>query len=216
MGMHRASAALLLLMTVPGCGLWPGSSAPAGTVTGLVTYAGLPAAGKIVTLAGASVRTVTDATGRYTFPGVGGKRVQVVYTSVGDKATDRGDATTTLPNEVAQWKSAVVDLSDGSGKEVPAFEVGYNGLLYPDVGVALVVSEKALVPFHFSVHPQGQKYRVQLATYDTQEHVWTSDWAGDPTAVFGRAVPPGRYQWSVEIDGGDRGSGVTRSRRVDF
>lgn len=214
--MRRAFPAMLVLLTVTGCGLWPGSSAPAGTVTGLVTYAGLPAAGKIVTLAGAGVRTVTDANGRYTFTGMGGKRVQAVYTSSGDKSTDRGDATTTLPNEVAQWKSAVLDLSDGSGKEVPAFEVGYNGLLYPDVGVALVVSDKALVPFHFSVHAQAQKYRVQLQTYDTHEHIWTSDWAGDPTAVFGRAVPPGRYEWNVEIDGGDKGSGLTRFRRVDF
>lgn len=208
--MRRAFPAMLVLLTVPGCGLWPGSSAPAGTVTGLVTYAGLPAAGKIVTLAGAGVRTVTDANGRYTFPGMAGKRVQVVYTSL-------GDAVSTLPNEVGEWKSAVIDLSDGAGKEVPSFEVGYNGLLYPNPGVALQVSTKYLVPFHFSVHRQGRKYRVSLEGYDTHLHLWTSAWASDPTAVFGQDdVPTGRYNWIVEIDGGDAGTGLSRFREVDF
>jgi hypothetical protein len=187
-------------------------------VTGLVTYAGLPAAGRIVTLAGAGVRTVTDANGRYTFQNVGGKRVQVVYTSIGDKSVERGDPLTVLPNEVAQWKSAVIDLSDGSGREVPSFEVGYNGLLYPDRLVALVVSEKNLVPFHFSVHPQAQKYRVKITTDDAKNPVliWTSDWSSDPTAVFGKTVTPGHYDWTVEIDAGDVGTGTTRDRVVDF
>ena len=206
--MTRSLAVMLALSTLSGCGLWPGSSAAAGVVTGIVTYAGMPAAGKRVTLSGAEMRTVTDDNGRYTFRGVGGKRVQVLYVSQGDQPL-------VLPNEVASWRSQVLDLGDGSGKEVPTFDVSYNGLLYPDRGVALVVSDKALVPFHFSVHSQGQRYRVKVGT-DIGDPIWTSAWAGDPTAVFGQIVPPGRYRWSVEIDGGDRGLGITRDRGVDF
>ncbi|MDB5097968.1 MAG: hypothetical protein JWM80_2389 [Cyanobacteria bacterium RYN_339] len=213
--MTRSLAVVSMLSLLSGCGLWPGSSAPNGVVTGMITYAGLPAAGKLVTLVGADVRTSTDDTGRYTFRSVPAKRVQVLYASQGDRAKAKGDAYDVLPNEVQSWRSLPVDMTDGAGKEVPSFEVSYNGLLYPDRGVALVVSDKALVPFHFSVHSQGQKYRVKLST-DAKEAIWSSEWASDPTAVFGKAVAPGRYVWSVEIDGGDRGVGTTRDRGVDF
>lgn len=213
----RALAIPFLLSTLAGCGFNPvnwvsgvfGGGAPAGVVTGIVMYGGEPAAGRHVTLAGANgVRTVTDANGRYTFKGVTGGKVQVQYV----EETDR--QTTMYPNEVQQWNSSVLDMASG-GHEVPPFDVAYNGLLYPDRGVALVVSASALVPFHWSVHPDGQRYRVHLFSEDNS-FSWASDWDSQPTTVFGKTVTPGRYYWKVEIDGGDTGSGTSRQREVDF
>jgi hypothetical protein len=213
-GMLRWLLVFICASPLVGCGPWPGNSAPAGVVTGLVTYGGLPAAGKVVTLVGADVRTVTDAAGRYTFQQVPAKQVQVLYASQGDLSIAHGDGLDVLPNEVQTWRSRPLDLADGSGREVPSFEVAYNGLLYPDRILPVVVSEKVLLPFHFSVHPQGQKYRVRLLAPNSRQEVWSSNWASEPTAVFGKTLTPGAYRWIVDIDGGDRGSGTTRDREV--
>jgi hypothetical protein len=211
--MHRFAASLLGLSLLTGCGFDPlfGLLAPkpgAGIVTGIIQYAGQPAAGKLVSLIGADQRVVSDANGRYTFRGVSAKVVQVRYVAQVDRDSLR-------PNEIESWISQRIDLSGGEGKEVPAFDVAYNGLLYPDRVVALVVSSKQFLPFHFSVHPQATRYRVKLYN-SAKEQIWMSEWAWDPTAVFGKDVDPGSYFWRVEIDGGDRGLGTSRERGVDI
>jgi hypothetical protein len=211
----RHLSLVLLLGPLAGCGFdpvgWAGglfNSQPAGVVTGLVRYGGEPASGKHVSLGDGSAKATTDANGRYTFRGLSGKKVQVLYQGQGDQAG-------VLPNEVATWRTLTLDLTDGSGKEAPAFDVAYNGLLYPDALVALVVSETSLVPFHWSVHAQAQRYRVHV-TSDDKTFTWASPWDAQPTAVFGKTVAPGHYNWQVEIDGGNTGAGTTRLRVVDF
>jgi hypothetical protein len=204
--------ALALVAGLPGCGVF-GSllGAPAaGVVTGLVTYDGRPAAGKRVTLVGGETKAAaTDANGRYTFTGVAARKWQVKYR--GD-----GDAGNVTPNEVQEWRSLSFDVVEGSGKEVPAIEVAYNGLLYPENQMALVVTAKDVVPFHWSTHPKAQRYRVLLDKDNNAGRLWTSPWVGEPTAIFGQGVTAGRYFWTVEIEGGDSGTGTSRPRIVDF
>ena len=214
---HRAfRIATLLACTLPGCGLLDGliSSAPAGAVTGIVTYGGKPAAGKRVTLAGGSAKTVaTDSTGRYTFSNVTAGKYQVVYNGLIKSDGDLGD---TLPNELASWRTPAFDHVVEAGKEVPSIEVAYNGLLYPEVGMALIVTEKDMLPFHWSVHPRAQRYRVKLEG-EVGGFKWESEWVGEPSAWFAQAVETtGRYKWTVEIDGGAAGIGLTRTRQVDL
>lgn len=200
----------LLAFGLTGC--W-GGPAPS-VVTGLVTFDGRPAAGKRVQLTGGGETrtTATDATGRYTFASVTARRWQIVYTRTMQGETDRP---TVLPNEVSEWRSLAFDFVEGSGKEVPAFEVAYNGLLYPDDAMALVVNAEAVVPFHWSLHPRAQRYRVRIES-EAGSFRWNSPWVGEPTAIFGQKVATGRYKWLVEIDGAESGTGYTRSRQVDF
>lgn len=186
-----------------------GGGAAPGVVTGIVTYDGRPAAGKRVQLSGGETRfQSTDANGRYTFANVAARRYQVIYRSESDHPK-------AIPNEVAEWRSLPFDFNEGAGKEVPAFDVAYNGVLYPDEGMALIVNEEALVPFHWSTHRQARNYRVRLEA-EAGGFRWVGPWAAEPTTVFGQAVNTGRYRWLVEIDGGDAGIGATRPRQVDF
>ena len=185
------------------------SPVPAGVVTGVVRFNGEPAAGKRVSLAGTEKKATTDASGRYSFSGVaGGARLYVSYVS----AVDRPEA---APNEVALWQSAPFTL-EGSGREVPAFDVAYNGVLYPDLGMSLIVKPTSPVPFHWSTHPQARSYRVKVTNAGAGSFAWTSEWAPDPMAIFAMEVDPGSYKWTIEIDAGDAGTGLSRSRQVDF
>lgn len=214
------AASMLTLLVLSGCDTLSALVSPvaAGVVTGTVLFNGQPAAGKRVSLTGAEKKATTDASGRYTFTGVSGSaRLHVSYVSTFDAAGTepprREDPR--FPSEVYLWQSAPFTL-DGGGREVPAFDVAYNGLLYPDVGMSLIVSATSPVPFHWSPHPQARAYRTKVASFSTNEGVWTSEWASDPMSIFAKAVPPGSYEWTIEIDGGDRGTGLTRARKVDF
>jgi hypothetical protein len=184
-----------------------------------VLYNGEPAAGKPVTLTGAEKRVYTDASGRYTFSGVPGGTMRVRYDGISDrynKETGRDDG---APNEVERWVSAPFTL-DGYGKQVPPFDVSYNGHLYPSSDGSFIVSDTQPIPFHWSTHRQAQKYRVKLVLRTnasvTLEPIWTSEWTGDPTTVLAKAIAPGTYYWSIEIDGGDRGTGLSRLQQVDL
>jgi hypothetical protein len=195
--------AIALVSVLAGCDLVaPG--APSGTVTGVVLYNGAPAAGKVVNLLNVGQKTATNAQGRYTFTSVTPGKYQVLYQSPSEG----------LPNEVEKWYSKSFDLTSGSGKQVPPFDVATNGLLYPDNGMSLIVKEKSAVPFHWTPHPQAQQYRVRLT--GANEFRWDSEWKSAPWALFEQEVAPGRYQWAVEIDGGDRGNGFMRGRQVDL
>lgn len=208
---------LPLAIAAGASGCWFGGPA-GGIVAGLVTYDGKPAPGKRVTLAAvpgaaaAAKVAATDVEGRYAFTDVDPGKWQIQYKGDSDQPTNAA----VVPNEVAQWRSLAFDMIEGVGKEVPAIEVAYNGLLYPETGMALVVSADAVVPFHWSTHPRAQRYRVSVDRDNGGGRLWQGPWVGEPTSVFGQAVAPGRYLWTVEIDGGESGTGTTRSRQVDF
>lgn len=198
--------ALWALATASGCGLF--NSLPVGTITGVVLYNGEPAAGRRVNLIGAgSSPHITDANGRYTFTGIRTGTVQVVYHGTSDRPDQ-------FPNEVDTWTSAPVDAT-GGGADLPAFDVSYNGLLYPDVAMSLLVAPNSPVPFHWSTQLNAERYRLHVGS-QASSFSWASDWSSDPTAIFAKSVDPGSYQWWIEIDGGDKGTGKTRPRTVDL
>ncbi|MEB3284427.1 MAG: carboxypeptidase-like regulatory domain-containing protein [Candidatus Sericytochromatia bacterium] len=198
-------AGAILLFLTSACS---GGASP-GIISGLITYAGKPAAGKRVQLMGGErIYQSTGPEGRYTFEGISQGRYQIIFRSEGDQPK-------ALPNEIAEWRSLPFDFSAASGKEIPPIEVAYNGLLYPDEGMALIVNEEALVPFHWSTHPRALNYRVRLEA-EAGTFRWNGPWTSEPTAIFGQAVNTGRYRWLVEIDGGETGMGASRPRQVDF
>jgi hypothetical protein len=215
--MKASLLAIAAAVTLTGCNPFS-NPVPAGTVTGLVLFNGQPAAGKRVTMT-VYRKATTDANCRYTFTGLGaGQRVYVTYSSVFDRPSPAAAADPSLeegglPNEVLYWQTAAIMLDSG-GKDVPAFDVAYNGLLYPDKGLSLIVSDTSPVPFHWSTHPNAQHYRVKVS--DKAEFAASGAWSSDPTGIFAQAVAPGTYYGQVEIDGGDRGSGLTRKRIVSM
>ena len=199
-GMRMVLPAIALLF-LAGCGWFNFDPPPPGEVSGVIMYDGQPEAGKRLTLYGSGMPpAISDANGRYTFTGVkDGIDYHVLYTS------DFSD--TTIPNEVATWDSKDFVLS-GSGVDVAPFDVAYNGLLYPDIGMSLIITSTSPVPFHWSTHPQAQEYRLHLSGPENYSYV--SNWTYEPTAVVQADIAPGSYTWKVEIDGGDAGSGMSR------
>lgn len=197
-----------LAMALAGCPGGPGS-APPGTLTGVLRYGGQAAALRRVRLLGEPDRApvITDERGRYTFTGVNAAGAVVVVQGKGDRQGVQ-------PNEVLEWRSLPVDVGAGKGAELPPIELGYNGLLYPEEGAALYLGPSAPLPFHWSVHAQGQSYRVRLST--EQEVVWSSPSVAEPTEVLRQGLPTGRYFWQVEIDGGQAGLGISPPRTVDL
>lgn len=190
------------------------NAVPTGVVTGVVLYNGRPAAGKPVSLVGTEKKGVTDASGRYTFTSVtSAERLYIVYKSVLDyPVTEPDDGR--LPIEVERWQSVPFSLN-GSGHEVPAFDVAYNGLLYPIPAASLILSPKSPVPFHWSTHPQARTYRLKVLDAN-KSTVFTSPWESAPTTILDKSLATGTFQWLVEIDAGDRGAGLSQPRYVFF
>lgn len=207
--MYRRSALMVgafALWLLPGCAGWNGP--PAGTVTGRVLYRGLPAPGKRVTLSEANLKAVTDAAGRYTFAGLPAlAAARVIYDSQGDRPE-------VTPNELATWRSPAFELPTGEGRELAPFDVSYNGLLLPrDLEGPFNGVKQYGLDFHWSTCPQGRQYRLRVTQTQT-DYRWTSAWTSQPTIKFHEAPAPGTYDWSVEVDGGDTGSGATRIRKI--
>lgn len=196
------------MASTAGCPGGGGSAAP-GVLTGLLRYGGNPAPLRRVRLANDESRApvFTDERGRFSFTGLNQAGAVVTYSGKGDRSGVQ-------PNEVAEWRSLPVDVGAGKGVELPPIEVGLNGLLYPEEGAVLLLSPSTPVPFHWSIHAQGERYRVRLAT--EQAVVWTSNQVSEPTAVLAQSLPPGRYFWQVEIDAGAAGQGISPARTVDF
>ncbi|HEY9724080.1 MAG TPA: hypothetical protein V6D47_18905 [Oscillatoriaceae cyanobacterium] len=193
-----------------GCGLF--SSLPAGTVTGVVLFNGGPAHGIRVGLQGTSLATSTDLNGNYTFTGVpGGQAVQVTFVSRQDAAAA---AANQVPNEVYEWTSAPLQVGS-SGASVPPFDISYNGLLYPDDTMALLSGATAPIPFHWSTQLSATHYRLHVVSRADGSD-WAGSWNSDPMGIFAQSVTPGKYDWYVEFDGGDRGSGRSYTREVDL
>lgn len=203
--MRLPALLLTACVALPGCDMLA-PAAPAGVVSGIVTFNGEPAAGKRVSLDGTPA--ITDASGRYRFSDIAAGTYRVSFAS-------SGDAPGVLPNEVAQWRSSPFSVGADGFASVPAFDVAYNGPLYPDVGMALIVSAESPVPFHWSTHRQAQRYRLLLRSKATGTTLLGA-WVNEPTAVFQQAVTPGSYAWLVEIDAGNAGTGISRERAIDL
>jgi hypothetical protein len=201
--------------SLAGCGWF--NNTPAGLVAGSVLFNGNPAAGKRVSLYNSdgtpqvgnngSGETVTDAIGRFAFTGVPTGRYHVRYDSVGDRPG-------AFPNEVLKWLTPDFALSSGSGMTLQGFDVAYNGLLYPQDGMALAVGATTPIPFHWSTHLQARQYRLHVQGGGGFD--WLSAWSSNPTANFQSTIAPGSYTWQVDIDGGDRGTGETVTRPIDL
>lgn len=198
---------LLLGPSLAACPGGSGAAAP-GVLTGTLRYGGNPAPLRRVRLGNDESRApvITDERGRFTFTGLNQAGAFVVYRG-------RGDREGVQANEVAEWRSLPADVG-ARGVELPPIEVGYNGLLYPEQNAVLLLGPETPVPFHWSVHAQGERYRVRLTT--EQAVVWSSDQVGEPTTYLAQKLPAGRYFWQVEIDGGAAGQGISPARTVDF
>lgn len=209
--MRHTLLAPLLALALAGCD-WLAPGAAPGTVTGVVLFNGQPAAGKRVTLLPDGDRTFTLQDGSYTFTGVGEGQHFVSYLAQPDPTQFQADPTGAVPNEVHSWRTPAFS---GGGRALAPFDVSYSGLLYPDVQMSLIVNEGSPVPFHFSPHVQGGRYRVRVKSAATDEVVWPGEWSNDPVAIFAMAVEPGSYLWQVEIEN-HAGTGLSPTRAVDF
>ena len=195
---------VMVFQALPGC---QSANVP-GVVSGTLLYNGEPAVNRRVSLVGnVSAKTMTDGNGRYFFRNVQQQPVQVFFQS-------QAPGPRQVPNEVAQWRSPVITDGVGSGVDIPAFDLAFNQLLYPENGVALVVDEETVVPFHWSTHAQAKQYRIRIT--GANQFKWMGEHTRDSSAIFSGKVPRGRYEWVVEIDAGDRGTAISWPRSLDF
>lgn len=226
----RQGAFCLLALSCTGC---PAAGAPNATIVGTVLFNHQAAPGKVVELmiksngtwtsvapltGGASRYLVsTDQNGQYAFKAKPGTYM-VLYLSEPIK-----DPVGKVigPNEVAKWCSRDISMGSG-GVVVPAFDVAYNGLIYPDTDKKQSPSQEAPLPFFWSTHPQANRYMVTLyntnngTVITTGTKPFTSPWTTDPTTVYRANPGSGNYGWEVTIDAGDAGYGLSRVRSVQF
>ncbi|HEY9900048.1 MAG TPA: carboxypeptidase regulatory-like domain-containing protein, partial [Pantanalinema sp.] len=165
---RRISSALGLgTLILAGCDLLSG--VPAGTIVGEVRFDGRPAPGVTVTLQSgngtvwtdvtANGTAVSDASGQYRFENLKGGEYRVRFDVKPSLVTVGG--TTIGPKEVGTWASNGVRLGM-AGARLAAFDVSYNGLIYPESGKSNTYSAAMPLPFHWSTHRNGASYRVKI------------------------------------------------------
>lgn len=220
-GLPGAWAAASLALALGACDLLSG--VPAGSIVGEVDYDGRPAPGITVALWAltggnwVSKSTIsTDVAGTYRFSGLAGGTFQVRFSRAGLESYLAGHAEGL--KMVSEWSSPYVSLGLG-GSRLAAFDVAYDGLIYPESGKSSSYSALMGLPFHWSSHRNASSYRVRL--YDisggkTPLWKWDSDWTANPVIQLTRGFPPGNYQWKVTLDGGSAGTGSTEVRNVDL
>lgn len=210
-----------------GC-LAPNGHMEGGVLSGTVLFAGRPAQGKVVTLerqmdgristvAGSDGRDrseATNASGFFRFSGLepGDYRVTFVSAPVPD-----GKGLMLAPGLVGSWTSAMRAVSKSFGATLPAFDIEYNGPIYPaDSGGSYLLSKSLPVPFHWSTHRQGRKYLLKLFAGPSAggANLVRSEWTGHPTTLVAQDVVPGIYSWTVTIEGGDAGKGASWPRLI--
>ncbi len=225
----RLSAASLGLGAafIAGC---PGlQTAAAGTITGQILYQGRPAQGETVSLlvqqggsftaftgsSGGALATSTDANGDYAFRGLPAGTYRVLFLPV---TVHDGGGVAMPSGEVASWYTLPGTVSNSSGTNFPAFDVAYDGLIYPQEVGDHYVSTTVPLPFHWSTDPQGQRYRLQIFENDgaSGSPVIQLAWSSDPTALLRQNVNSDRYTWNVVIDGGNTGQGLSAYQFVDL
>lgn len=200
-----------------------------GTLEGKVLFNGRGAPGKVVSLLvarggafssatgadGQPLSAQTDASGIYRFRGLPAGTYKATYVS---QSVPDGNRVPRVPNEVGIWRTRAREVSPTAGVRMPAFDVAYNGLIYPSTGIAYIVSESMPLPFHWSTHLQGKSYRLNVYNNRTGKPpaTFTSEPTSQPTTLFKRSISSGVYSWEVVIDAGDAGEGLSLVREVDM
>ncbi len=222
-----AWALVLAAALTAGC---PGlQTAAAGTITGQILYEGRPAQGETVSLLvqesgtftavtgsnGSSLTASTDANGDYVFQGLTAGTYRVLFLPV---AVHDGGGVAMPSGEVASWYTLPGTVSNSAGTSFPAFDVSYDGLIYPQEVGDHYVSTTVPLPFHWSTDPQGQRYRLQIFENDSASGspVIQLPWSSDPSALLRQNVNSDRYTWNVVIDGGNTGQGLSAYEVVDL
>ncbi len=197
-------------------------------MVGSAQFGGRSAPGKLVTLqrqaeAGAATvpgqngqprEALTDSSGIYGFTGLPPGDYRVVYVS---RAAPDGMGAPLVRGEVGTWTSRWQAVAASGGARVPPFDVQYNGPIFPAVvGSTYYVSQNLVLPFHWSTHRLGQRYRLKVFNQPSGlgGELLASDWSRDPAALVRRDVLPGRYSWSVMIDAGEAGEGTSEPRAL--
>lgn len=201
-----------------------------GQVVGVIEWNGRPAPGKTVHLlklgedgtysayrpSGSVVTATTNDSGAYSFQDLQAGNYVVKYLSVPilDAQGNRIG-----PNEVADWTTRGVNVTESSGGRLPTFEISFNGLIYPESGRHYRVSDTAPLPFHWATHLKATLYRVRIyhptiGGQQSNKVLWHED-AKSPSALFQKKVPAGNYSWEVEIRT-DAGIGHSIRRSLDL
>ncbi|GEM_PF-1115573 len=219
-------------LLLAGCELpFLASGVAGGQVIGAIEWDGRPAPGKTVHLlkretsgtfaayrpSGTLVTASTDDAGVYTFKGLpsGAYMVQYLAVPILDAQGSRIG-----PNEVADWRTPGVNVSEGSGGRLAAFEVSFNGLIYPESGRNYQVTDVAPLPFHWATHLRASRYRVVIfqpssGGQPSNKEFWGSEFTTSPSALFQKKVTAGNYSWEVEIRS-DAGTGHSVRRNLDL
>ncbi|HEY9856751.1 MAG TPA: carboxypeptidase regulatory-like domain-containing protein [Stenomitos sp.] len=217
-----------LLGLASGCDLLSG--VPAGVVVGDVRFDGRPAPGITValqtyssdrwtsyTVNGTAATATTDASGQYRFERLKAGQYRVRFDLAPSVVMVGG--TQLGPKEVATWTTKDVSIG-GGGARIAAFDVAYDGLIYPESGKSNTYSERVPLPFHWHTHREADHYKVKI--YDKSggatnpKLVWESDWTTTPVTSLSKATQPGNYQWEVELDAGNGGTGTSERRNLDL
>jgi hypothetical protein len=126
------------------------------------------------------------------------------------------------PNEVASWKTSSLALGT-TGYSVPAFDIAYNGLIYPDNEKKQSPSQANPLPFFWSTQASAKRYQLRIWKIDSGSlvnpsgsPVWQSNWTEDPALSYTGNPGAGNYGWEVLIDAGNVGQGTTRLRSIQF
>lgn len=225
----------MLLLTAPallglasGCDLLSG--VPGGVIVGEVRFDGRPASGITVGLQtyssdrwtsyqlnGSALMATTDSAGQYRFERLKGGLYRVRFDLAPSVVVVGG--TQIGPKEVGTWITKDVNLG-GAGARLPAFDVAYNGLIYPESGKSNTYSETLPLPFHWHTHREATHYRVRIydksAGTTTPKLVWESGWTSTPVTTLSKSTQPGNYQWEVELDAGGGGTGTSERRNLDL
>lgn len=188
-----------------------------------------PAAGKRVSLLirqgdawsdargtdGQALTAQADDTGVYHFPRLAGGTYRVVYLA---QEVPDGNGAPLPSREVASWTSADISHRSGGTSTVPDIEVTYNGLIYPDTGQSYPVSAELPLPFHWSTHRHGKRYR--LIVHGNREGrppaFHSGNWTEVPSAILAKEAAPDLYAWEILIDGGNHGEGRSGRRNLDL
>ena len=226
--LHLNAASLVVAVALTaGC---PGiGTAAAGTLTGQILYEGRPAPGETVSLlvqqggtftafagsSGGPLATATDANGDYAFHGLPAGTYEVLFLPV---AVHDGGGVAMPSGEVASWYTLPGTVSNSAGTNFPAFDVSYDGLIYPQEVGDHYVSTTVPLPFHWSTDPQGQRYRLQIFENSdaSGSPVIQLPWSSDPSALLRQNVNSDVYTWRVLIDGGNTGQGTSAPQVVDL
>lgn len=201
-----------------------------GTAEGSVLFAGRAAAGKVVTLQrqtetglstvagpdGGAIDARTSATGVYRFTGLAPGDYRIIFVS---GPVPDGQGTPRSRAEVGSWTSRLRAITAAEGARFPPFDIQYNGPIYPiDSSSAYLIAKDFPIPFHWSTHRLGQRYRLKVFAGPSGKggDLLTADWTSPPTTLVARDVPTGKYSWSVVIDAGEAGEGASMPQEVDL